>query len=258
MQQPKKINYTALHKLSVLIHQDGLCFYIYDRNGVVINEFIRSFKYALNPIELLDEIEKMYLEEPLLLQEFAAFKLIYHHDIFSMVPTVLFEEDNASDYLKYNTRLLKTDVVSIDESVDAFETTCVYIAYSNINNYFHERYGAFEYNHYSSLLVNALASFLTKQPLQVFLDIKDSFFYLTLVKDGKLILHNIYPQQAPEDILYYTMFAANHNGFDPEIMHVQIIQLEQDKQVFDLLYTYIRNVEHISESDTFIKNITCA
>jgi len=258
MLHPKKINIQAPHKLSVLIHQDGLCFYIYDGNAICVQQIERSFKNALNPVELLDEIARLYSDEPSLQHEFSSFSLVYHHDIFTMVPDALFQEDKAPDYLKYNTRLLKTDVVSIDEPIAVLDARCVYIAYANINNYFHDRYGAFEYNHYASSLLAALRERSTSASEEVFIDIKESYCYLTLFKKGKLLLHNIYPQEAPEDILYYTMFATAHNGFDPEVMETTIIQPVKDQAVYDLLFTYVRNVSHATDSDTLIKNILCA
>jgi hypothetical protein len=258
MQQPKEINIQALYKLSVLIHQGGLCFYIYDHNAACVEQIERSFKQVLNPIELLDEIKRLYEEEPLLLQEFASFSLVYHHDLFTIVPEALFQEDKAPDYLKYNTRLLNTDVISVDEPVTTLGARCVYIAYANINNYFHDRYGAFEYNHYASRLLDALHAQSSGASEEVFIDIKDSYCYLTLFKEGKLVLHNIYPQEAPEDILYYTMFATAHNGFDPEIMETIIIQPVKNQAMYDLIFTYVRNLSHVTESGTLIKNILCA
>ncbi len=258
MQQPKRINIQALHKLSVLIHQDGLCFYIYDRDGAVVQKLAQTFKHALNPIELLDEIQNLYNKEYILQQEFASFSLVYHHDIFAIVPDALYNEETAPDYLKYNTRLLKTDVVSVDEPIAHLEARCVYIAYSNLNNYFHDVYGAFEYNHYSTSLLTSLTDKAKEQQYTVYLTIEESYFYLTLFKNGVLVLHNIYPQEAPEDVLYYTMFATSHNGFDPEVMDVTIIQDSKNQATFDLLYTYIRNLSYLENSSTFLTTLLCA
>lgn len=258
MQQQSEINIHAIHKLSVLIHQDGLCFYGYDRNSNLAWFIERSFKHALNPIELLEEIERVYKEELQLQQSFAQFTLVYHHDIFTMVPAALFEEDKAPDYLKYNTRLLKTDVVSVDEPIAGLDARCVYIAYSNVNNYFHERYGAFEYYHFSSLLLTALKEPASAAPDKVFITVQENYFYLTLFKKGALVLHNIYVHDAPEDILYYTMFATSHNGYDPETMETTIIQTVKNEIVYDLLYTYVRNVHYKEDSALFLNTILCA
>ena len=63
----------------------------------------------------------------------------------------IFKEENASDYLKFNTMILENDFVAQDE-LEEFGMVNVYIPYTNINNFFFEKYGEFEYRHCVSVL----------------------------------------------------------------------------------------------------------
>lgn len=258
MQQPKKINKTAPHKLSVLIHQDGLCFYIHHDNGIVVSTLIRDFKQILNPIELLEAITAVYIEESILQQEFNTVTLVYNHDIFTMVPNAYFQTDKAPDYLKYNTRLLKTDVISVDDPVATLSARCIYIAYENINNYFHDHYGTFNYYHYTSKLLKELAAFKQSGENLVYITLQETSFYITLIKKNKLILHNVFTYEAAEDVLYYIMFTTAQNGFDPEIIETFILQNKKNQHLFDLLYTYIRKVTFIEHSKDLLIKMICA
>jgi hypothetical protein len=241
------------NRLSVLIHQDGLSFYIHSSSEIG-STVVVPFKHASNPIEILKAIEESFEKEKLLAQDFDQVKLVYHHDIFTLVPNELFQEEHAADYLKYNTRLLQTDTVSVDDHISSIEAKLVYVAYSNINNYFYEKYGDYSYFHYSTCSLPQLS----KRKNGVFIEVMKSHFYLTVFENGNLIAHNLFHHEQVEDILFYTLFAAEQNQLDPETIQLTIIQPEEDQVLFELLYTYIRNVEFISDYPTYLSLLICA
>ncbi len=239
--------------LSVLIHQDGLSFYIHTREQI-LSTIKRSFKHASNPIEILKSIEDCFEKEADLNQNFDQVKLVYHHDIFTLVPTELFEESHAADYLKYNTRLLQTDTLSVDEELADTGAHLVYVAYSNINNYFYEKYGSYSYFHYSALTLPQLGNLEDG----LFIEVMPSHFYLTIYNDGKLIAHNLFQHEEVEDILFYTLYAAEQNELDPELFRLTIIQEEKNQELYDLLYTYVREVQFLNNYPDYLKQLICA
>jgi hypothetical protein len=242
-------------KLSVLIHQDGLSFYSYN-DARILNSFHQDVKLGANPVELLQLLQDIYEKEAFLSSVFAKASLIYHHDIFTTVPAAFYEEEYAVDYLKYNARLLETDILSVDKNPTVGAHT-VYMAYTAINDYFFDKYGSYEYYHYSSRILEYRSKLpATLQPF-VYLDLKKSHFYLTIFKGGKLIAQNLFQHDAIEDILYYTMFTAYHNGLDPESMHLILCVEEQHSALFDLLYTYVRHVSYEHRYKDYQKQILC-
>jgi hypothetical protein len=256
MQLTKNSPNDSIKKLSVLIHQDGLSFYTYDATGI-LNTLHREFKHAANPIEILQSIEDCYKEEAVLDSAFAKATLIYHHNIFTSVPASIYNEDHAVDYLKYNARILDTDVLSTDKNLGDLNVNTVYIAYTNINNYFFDRYGSYEYFHYSSRLLELRSKELPTLQPQVYLDIKKSHFYLTIFKNAKLVAHNLFQHDAIEDILYYTMFTTHHNDLDPETMKMIVCAEQKEEELFNLLYTYVRYVEDTKDYPNYLEQIVC-
>lgn len=245
----------CIEKLSVLIHQDGLSFYSYD-DTKILNSFHQDFKLGANTVELLQFLQDVYQKETFLSSAFAKASLIYHHDIFTTVPAAFFEEAHAVDYLKYNARLLETDILSVDKIPTAGVHT-VYMAYTAINDYFFDKYGSYEYFHYSSRILEYRSKLpATLQPV-VYLDLKKSRFYLTIFKNGKLIAQNLFKHDAIEDVLYYTMFTAHHNGLDPETMQLILCVEEEHSALFDLLYTYVRHVSYEEHFKDYQKQILC-
>ncbi len=247
---------TEYKKMSVLIHQDGLSFFIYSPDGVE-ETISRTFKHESNPIEILHEIEMVYELETQLNVSFEEVNVVYHHSIFAGVPGSIYDANHHSDYLKYNTRILETDVISVDDTIVSLDYKTVYIAYNNINNYFFEKYGDFNYYHYSTLALQKHSENIESSTSSIIIDIKKSHFYITIFEKGILKLHNCYPHQAAEDILYYTLFTAQHNQLDPELMDLKIIATSKDDALYDLLYTYVRNVSYQMDSKTYLEQILC-
>ncbi|BAO56665.1 hypothetical protein NMS_2656 [Nonlabens marinus S1-08] len=236
-----------------MIHQDGLSFYIHTTDQI-LSAINKQFKHSSNPIEILKSVEDCFAKESELNQDFDQVKLIYHHDIFTLVPKELFKESHAADYLKYNTRLLQTDTLSVDEELSDTGANLVYVAYSNINNYFYEKYGSYSYFHYSALVLQQLG----KLGDGLFIEVMPSHFYLTIYKEGKLIAHNLFQHEQIEDILFYTLYAAEQNQLDPELFRLTIIQEVQDQELFDLLYTYVREVSFIPNYSDYLNHLVCA
>ncbi|WP_292901387.1 DUF3822 family protein [Nonlabens sp.] len=256
MHSTKNSHNGHIKKLSVLIHQDGLSFYTYDHMGV-LNSLHKEFKHPANPVEILQAIEDCFTKEALLDEAFAKTTLIYHHNIVTSVPALLYHDDHAVDYLKYNARIIETDVLSVDKNVGKSGVHTVYIAFANINNYFFERYGSYEYFHYSSRILECRDTSIATLRPQVYLDIKKKHFYLTIFKNGTLVAQNLFPHDAIEDILYYTMFTTHHNDLDPETMKMILCAELQEEKLFDLLYTYVRDVSYIENYPKYLEHIVC-
>ena len=60
-----------------------------------------------------------------------------------------------ADYLKFNSKILSNDYITHDDLAQG-DIVNVYVPYVNINNFIYDTYGAFEFNHYSTILLNTL------------------------------------------------------------------------------------------------------
>jgi hypothetical protein len=259
MQSTKKNNSdSSSHKLSVLIHQDGLSFYVYNDSDIETS-WNRNFSFQANPIEILEELKEEFNSENTWLDvPFKKVTIIYHHPIFAGVPASVYNDEHAASYLKYNCKLLGTDVISADDPIASIDYQTVYIAYSNINNYFFDKYGDFEYYHYSSLALKAWSSQTDDVKKTCIVDIKDSYFYLSIWEsNGQLLLHNAFPYQTKEDILYYLLFSTQKNEVNPNEDAYFLIDLEENKELFNLLFTYIRHIEYVPQQQQVTQDILC-
>ena len=174
-------------KLSIQVSLNGLSFCILEKNENKIVYFRKiDFEKQLDPIKLLAKIELIYEEEKVLNLPVDEVNVIFTNTLFSLVPAKLFDEDHAASYLKFNTRILKTDFIAFDTIKE--DLVNVYIPYANITNYFFDKYGEFEYKHSLSILIEALLDMpkSSAEP-QVYLHAHKGFYELVIIERGKLI-----------------------------------------------------------------------
>ncbi len=247
----------SLHKrLSVQVSLTGLSFLIENSTGTMPLFYAeKSFQDTLAPEELLNELQYFFSENELLNHSFSEIDVIYNTPIYTLVPDTLFEEKKASDYLKFNVKILANDFVAND-ILKSKDLVTVYVPYININNYFFDTFGSFDYYHAVTILLERLLD-VEKNTGQkkVYIDVESSFFHLMAIDNGYLQLCNTYTYKTSEDFLYYVLFAMEQLKLSPEKVEVVVFgKITEKDTLYGLLYQYIRNVSFLDSKHTEIVN----
>lgn len=235
--------------MSIQVSLDGFSFCALDtqqRQIVFFHE--EHFEKQLNPMEILERIEKFYLEKEPLKNTPVEVELLFSNHLYSIVPTKYYLEENASDFLKFNVKILQTDVISKDYVGDNLVN--IYIPYTNILNYFFDRYGEFQYRHSVSVLVEELLKdATTKSETTFYVNIYESVFDLVVISNGQLLLTNSFQCQTKEDFLYYLLFTAEQLEQDPEVFNLVFLgKITKNSIYYQTAYSYIRNIEFMDIS----------
>ena len=241
--------------LSIQVSLNGLSFCALETQSRSILYFKdRRFGKKLNPIQTLQQIEKIYGEEAFLDQPFKEVRLLFSNELYSLVPEKLFLEENASDYLKFNARILETDFVAYD-TLPEQELVNVYIPFTNINNYFFEKYGEFDYQHCVSVLVEAFLKLNQDQKsgTRVYLNRNASGYDLVIIRKGKLLFSNSFMCDTKEDFIYYLLFTAEQLELDPESFDLILLgNITQNSDYYNIAYTYIKNISFLETSFGYV------
>ena len=232
------------HSLSIQVRLDGFSFFVRDVSSGAIRDYKSIvFDQRVDPNGLLPVLDKIYTEHAVLLNHYQKVDVIYINSLFTLVPEPLFDEAHLSDYLKFNTRLLKTDFVAYDK-ITSCAVMNVYIPYTNLNNFLFDRYGSFTYHHGISLLIREQAKDLSSLPDKMVINVHPSSFDLICFKTQKLVLANAFEYQTPEDFVYYILFTVEQLELDPETIQLQLTgHIQEGDALYERIYTYIRNVK---------------
>jgi len=235
--------------LSILIAQDGLSFCILNKKQNSIENFhTESFSKILNPEKILEELKKAFkfhlLEETK--QKITSVKVIYSNALYSIVPHTYFSEENLTDYLKFNIKILKTDFIAFDH-IEAIEAKNVFIPYTNINNYLLDNFGEFNYKHASTLFIEQFSEIANQTEAYVY--VEKNMLSLYIFKDKELLLANSFEYFTPQDFIYYILFCFEQLKLDTEKVRLKILgKINETDSTYNYLYTYIKEIEFLNTS----------
>ena len=236
--------------LSIQVSLSGLSFCILhtESNTITYCNAI-TFDKILNPKEVLNQLKHHIHEIEVLQQDFDAVRLIHENELSTLVPKPLFNEDFLADYLKFNSKILSNDYITHDDLVQG-DIVNVYVPYVNINNFIYDTYGAFEFNHYSTILLNTLfALHKNNSEAIMYINIANKHFEVTVLEGNKLVLYNTFEYQSKEDFIYYILFTAEQLQLNPDKFSLVLMgDIAKTDDLYDIAYTYIRHVS-IHESD---------
>ena len=221
----------------------GLSFLVTSANTQKVLYFKeRTFQHQYTPNDLLVEIKKE-ISTHQQLADCTEIVLVYANTTYTLVPQSLFDETKLSEYLKFNSKILIGDYITHDP-IERHLLHVIYVPFVNINNYFFETFGSFQYFHAASILLETISRFDIKvTDSKAYIHVQEDHFDLVIIKHGKLLLCNSYPFKTPEDLVYYVLFAFEQANLNPDSIETEVLgTIESTDKNFEILYTYIRNI----------------
>ena len=238
-------------ELSIQISLSGLSFCILNRNLNSI-DFLKEIKFekSLNPFEVLDKLKQCFSHEDALSNTFSKIRVIHDNDLSTLVPVSLFNKIYLADYLKFNSKILKSDFIAFD-TITKNDSVNVYVPYININNFIFDKFGSFTFKHVSTILIESIIQF--KKPLfpkEMYINVSSNHFEILVFKNNKLEFYNSFTYQSKEDFIYYILFTIQQLNLDPETVKLVFIgDITNNDEYYNITFKYVRN---ISFGETYI------
>ena len=138
-------------KLSIQVSLNGLSFCVLDTlSGKPLLLQQLPFSNLQRSIKMEDLLAMVFKENPELNYQYDEILIVHSNNLSTFVPTALFDEEFLGSYLQYNTKVFETDFFTFD-ALEKYEMNHVYIPYVNMNNFFIDQYGAFDYKHANTM-----------------------------------------------------------------------------------------------------------
>ena len=250
----KNIEVTSKRKLSIQFSLDGFSFCTTNTHNEVLEFSSYTFSKTKNSPELvLEKLQDIFKKEKSLQYDFETVTVIHQNNLNTLVPNEYFKEDALKSYLKYSIKTIATDLITFDE-LDFMNSKNVYIPYVNINNFLFQNFGEFEYKHYSSVLLEKLFS-IASNDICCYIHVSKSTFDIVIIKNSNLQFFNIFEYRTKEDFMYYVLFTLEQLELSTEETLVSVLgDIEEDSDLFRLMYTYIRNIDFLSSKNAVFNN----
>ena len=231
-------------KLSLQVSLSGFSFCCFD---TLNNEIVSHKELLFDTLNKTTQIEKLFADAfnnfSELKDSYDEIMIIHYNALSTFVPTALFDEAYLGSYLQYNTKVFQTDFFTFD-TIANYDINTVYIPYININNFFIDQFGTFDYKHANSILVaKILEASKNNDAKKMIVHFNTGHFEIIVVQNQQLLLFNSFEYTTPEDFLYYILFTAEQLNLNPEHFPLEILGLiTVESPYYALAYQYIRNI----------------
>ena len=248
------------NQLSNQLSLDGFSFCIYNSNYKIINAFAHfEFENVNTPYKHLELVENLFKQEPLLQAKFKNVNVTHFNNLVTQVPLPFFNKDNLGDYLKYSVKVLENDYLVYDQ-ISNSEIVNVYIPFVNINNFLIDKFGAFNYKHSSTVLIETLLNKYKNFEKEImFVNVTNLNFEIVVLKKNKLELYNSFSFKTKEDFIYYILFVAEQLNLNPEEFQLLLLgDIEKESELYAIAFQYVRNIDFYKEHSTIkiIENVS--
>ena len=238
-------------KLAIQVATTGLSFCCFDTLNNTVKTvktiYLDSFNTDLKTDDLFADAFKTNQE---LNEKYDEIVVIHNNNLSTFVPNALFDDEYLGSYLQYNTKVFETDFFAFD-TIEKYDINNVFIPYVNINNFFIDQFGSFNYKHANSILVEKLLD-LSKNndEKKMFVHKNETHFEIVVVQNQKLLLFNAFDYKMPEDFIYYILFTAEQLNLNPENFKLELLgMIQENDDFYKIAYKYIRNVSLFDVND---------
>ena len=246
-----------LLQLKILVSLNGLSFCSTNANNSNAN-VLKSISFSTNQRvakieDLLNEVFNNNIE---LVQKYDQVVVIHSNNLSTFVPTELFDEEYLGSYLQYNTKVFETDFFAFDV-MPKHQINAVYIPYINMNNFFIDFYGSFNYQHASSVLVSKLLDIKTDRDSKImYVHVADTHFEIVVIQNQNLIMYNSFDYKNSEDFIYFILFTAEQLHLNPNDFELKLVgTINHNDDLHQICFKYVRNVSFL-EIDSSLNNFT--
>ncbi|MGM0636300.1 MAG: DUF3822 family protein [Bacteroidota bacterium] len=241
MKAETNIDKKNINKLSILISQDGFSFCVHNNIELVLcDKFVFKTPDNNTPTQLLNEVKNRIDTRFIKNHQIEKLDIIYHNHLFALVPTKIYDENKKVDYLKYSVRLLENDYITSD-AIEAFKAQNIYIPLININNYFIDLVGNFNYKHQlTQLIENAIQ--INAEDL-VLTHIESNLISIVVIKNNTLLLGNCFQISSEEDAAYYLLFVLNELELNREEIPLYFSgEFDEHSNFYEYINPFVKHI----------------
>ena len=252
----KKISKPQQHhtkrQLSIQFSLDGFSFCISNAENCIVHFSSYTFdNEGTTPESLLGLIEEVFKNDEDLHDDFESVMVIHQNHLSSLVPIVYFDEKQLKSYLHYTIKTISTDFIAFDD-LDIMDAKNVYIPYINVNNFFFQHFGSFEYKHHTTVLIDKFLKHSKKVHTCFYVNVSKHGLDIVFIDNEKLILSNSFEFYSKEDFIYHILFTFEQLKLDPNESPVYFTgNIYKASDLYKIAYKYIRNIEFLSSSQVF-------
>lgn len=224
---------------------DALTYCVFDPGEGIYKAFVRHPLHLRSSApEIKDRLEEIIRKDNNLSLKYKEVRVLHYSQNSTLVPSELFDENLAAEYLRYNHY---TDVES-DIFTDFIEAISAYNVFSipvNIISVFRDNFEQVTFNHHSSQFICNSSFSALNDEYTVHAGINKGFIDVAVFRRRDLELYNNFQYAGEADMLYYILFVYKQMLLDIEKTHLVISgEMSSKLSYIEILRQNILNIGH--------------
>lgn len=179
-------------------------------------------------------------------KEFKKVHLCLSSPLYTLVPTVLYQDSVAKDYLLLNHQAIIKPSEVKSNAISSLQLTVVFEIPFLIENIFQTHFNVSTINHESVALLDYFGAVKTKVSQKIYLHVQYHHFHLLCFTTKGLRYFNRFDYTTIEDFMYFLLYAFEQLSIDRENTVVEVYgEIETDSALYKLINTYVRHVSRM-------------
>lgn len=220
--------------MSILFEKDGLVFSIL-RND--FKKFIVLGEYGIG------NISELFSFRERIPGEFGVVNMAFRGGKVTLIPKSLFEAVLATQFASFQFDV-EDEIILFDE-LQHQDLVVLYSIPQSLKQLADNAFGNGKIKHAGSFSIEYyLSKYKNKPGEHMFANLWHNKVEVTVIKNGELVLYNIFDYQTNEDLLYALLNVYEQLPMSPEIVPLKLSgEIKKESDAWKLLETYIRYVE---------------
>lgn len=231
MEQHSDSTISNQYSLSIRIGSDGFSLSVVDESGTLLSTRKVSIPMTTLPTE---EIIQLITKETQL--NYRNIYLIYESDIYLFVPAPIFRSNEAVDYLNFQQKTSKSDIILFNY-LPVWDTVNVFSIPKTFQAALNQLFPNTIIEHHLSHFLTAKIK--TQHENSIFIWVRPKAMDIIAFKSGRLLLLNSYGYQTAEDFTYHTLNIIDQLSIDGEKCKVRLYNSEKKPELKRILDKYL-------------------
>ncbi len=240
MEPTSDFTHSNQYSLSIRFSSDGFSLYVYD----ISNKPVSLKKTPLSLFSAREEeIIKLLSEQPEINLNFKKIRVIFDTEKYSVVPTSIYEEKNASDFL-YMEHTADNSEILLANDILPWESTIIFTIPIKLRNAIKHFYPIVEIESHMSYFLTDIVRLQNENSIQIWVRAKQMDVVVLTSCNIKLI--NSYSYNTSEDFTYYTLSILEQLALDPHSCRVLLFNSTKKPELQRDILKYADHCEAIN------------
>ena len=233
-------NESVVHNICLFIGFGRLQSIVFDKK----NQKVLALLDVVYSNNLLDIIQSF----PHLKYSYKGVEVVLQNPNVSLIPSAIYSKEKDELYLKlphfklgneqvYSRALNNTDAVAV-----FFDDKNLF--YLIQQNFYNARISHSSVSYSDSMLLNTK----NESGEYVFVNMFSSSFELLVIKNGKLLIYNVFDCNTPENFVYFLLFTSEQLKLNVETLFLQLSgDIQKSDKYYQLISNYIKNIVFLNK-----------